>query len=498
MSKLEMKDICKSFDKTEVLKKVSLSVNSGEVHALLGVNGAGKSTLVKILAGDYEKNNGKILLSGKEISISSPADAKKHGIGIVVQEVDTALFPTLTVAENLAIDSYTNGFKLSRLSWKPIKKRAKALLQEMNISIDVNKPVSECSLSEKQMILIARAVAGNVRYLILDEPTAPLSKKETQTLFTLIQDLKDKGVGIIYISHRMPEIKSISDRFTVMRDGNVIVTEETQKASTDQIIQHMLGRSLKNSERKTKDVSSKPVMKVSDLAVSETGKTIDLTVHEGEIVGIAGLVGAGKSETARALFGADEAKGKWFINGKEQKIRSPLHAIQSGICLVPEERRKEGVLVDRNVRENLSLPAIRSFTRLGWLLAKKEEQSARKGIQQLGVVTSSPNALVKHLSGGNQQKVAIGKWISPDRHVYMFDEPTKGIDVNAKKEVFQLIHSLAEQGKGVLYFTSEIDELLEIADRILVMYDGEIIATYSAREATQENIMQAATGGITK
>ncbi|WP_257351498.1 sugar ABC transporter ATP-binding protein [Pseudalkalibacillus decolorationis] len=492
-----MKNISKSFDDVSVLKSVSFSVKAGEVHALLGVNGAGKSTLMKILAGDYQKDDGTIEISGKEVSLESPLDAKRHGIGVVVQEVDTALFPTLTVAENLAIDTYTStGFKMSRVSWQSIKKQAKEILNDMNIELEVNKPVAQCSLSEKQMILIARAVAGNVRYLILDEPTAPLSEKETNTLFEIIKKLRDKGVGIIYISHRMPEIKKISDRFTVMRDGKLIITEKTETASTEQIIQQMLGKSLQQTERKRKVTSTNTLFEVKDITIPDTGKSISLTVQEGEIVGVAGLVGAGKSETARALFGAGEAKGSWFINGKRKKITSPYHALKQGLCLVPEERRKEGILTEHSVAHNLSLPSLQSFTRFGWLQLKKEAEYANRKIDELGVVTSSSTRLLKYLSGGNQQKVSIGKWISPDRNVYLFDEPTKGIDVKAKKEIFQLIQSLAEQGKGILYFTSELEELLHIADRILVMYDGEFTASFTGAEATHEKIMQVATGGM--
>ncbi len=497
MCQLFMKNISKSFDDVSVLKSVSFSVKAGEVHALLGVNGAGKSTLMKILAGDYQKDDGTIEISGKEVSLESPLDAKRHGIGVVVQEVDTALFPTLTVAENLAIDTYTStGFKMSRVSWQSIKKQAKEILNDMNIELEVNKPVAQCSLSEKQMILIARAVAGNVRYLILDEPTAPLSEKETNTLFEIIKKLRDKGVGIIYISHRMPEIKKISDRFTVMRDGKLIITEKTETASTEQIIQQMLGKSLQQTERKRKVTSTNTLFEVKDITIPDTGKSISLTVQEGEIVGVAGLVGAGKSETARALFGAGEAKGSWFINGKRKKITSPYHALKQGLCLVPEERRKEGILTEHSVAHNLSLPSLQSFTRFGWLQLKKEAEYANRKIDELGVVTSSSTRLLKYLSGGNQQKVSIGKWISPDRNVYLFDEPTKGIDVKAKKEIFQLIQSLAEQGKGILYFTSELEELLHIADRILVMYDGEFTASFTGAEATHEKIMQVATGGM--
>lgn len=492
---LKMKNINKSFGTVQVLKDVSFSVHAGEVHALLGVNGAGKSTLMKILSGDYEKDSGEIYINENEVKVNHPKDAKREGIGIVVQEVDTALIPSLSVAENVVLDTYTDGAKLSYLSWKDRKNRAKEMLQNIDVNINVNKLVAECSLSEKQMILIARAVSSNVKYLILDEPTAPLSERETEKLFHVIERLKDNGVGIIYISHRMPEIKQITDKFTVMRDGEVIFSDLTKNVEVSEIIGHMLGRELRKTVRSTNAVQDGNAFEVTNLFVPTTNRMISLSVRKGEVLGVAGLVGAGKSETARAIFGADRTKGNWYVNGVKQKINSTHTAIQAGICFVPEERRKEGILVDFSVKENLSLPFLKIFSQWGWLRKSKESAFSEQQIHSLGIKTSSLDTKLKYLSGGNQQKVSIGKWSNDQAKVFLFDEPTKGIDVGAKKDVFQLVSDLAEEGKGIIYFTSEFDELLEIADRIIVMYDGEIVEILTNEEATREKLMQAATGG---
>ncbi|RBW69503.1 sugar ABC transporter ATP-binding protein [Bacillus taeanensis] len=492
MNRLEMVDIEKSFSSVSVLKRVSFSVTPGEVHALLGVNGAGKSTLMKILAGDYEKDAGKILLSGVEININSPDDALKHGIGIVVQEVDTALIPSLSVAENVTLHLLKDGPAF--ISWKKRKQKARELLAQVHCDVDVNQLVSQCSLQEKQLILIARAVAQNVKYLILDEPTAPLSNKETKVLFEVIKKLKAADVGIIYISHRMPEIKEITDRLTIMRDGQVVEVAETKELTIEDIIQTMLGKTLTKTSDHRSYKTSEELLRIENLRVFKTKQQINLTVHKGEIIGIAGLVGAGKTETARALFGADPAVGTRILHNKAVNVSSPQQAVVAGISLVPEERRKEGVLVDFSVIENLALPSLANFSK--WFVNINKQKEEVKIIEKLSVKTASPFTKVRHLSGGNQQKVAIGKWLNINSDLFIFDEPTKGIDIGAKEEVFALIRGLAEEKKGILYFSGEFDEILNIADRILVMYDGEIVKEFTRDEATYEKMMHAATGGV--
>jgi len=490
MSALLLKDIDKSFDRHPVLQRVNFSVQPGEIHAVIGVNGAGKSTLMKILSGDIRKDSGTISIGERELNIASPLDAKREGIRMVVQEVDTALIPQLSVAENVTMEDGPAFF-----SWKKRKQTAEKLLAEVGVRLDVDKPVSSCTLAEKQMILIARAIAGQVKFLILDEPTAPLSESETQTLFGVIKRLSERGVGIVYISHRLGEIESLSDRITIMRDGKAVLTKNTADTNRDEIIRHMLGRSHVETVSPSEKQTGPLLAEIRDFKVHATGQSISLTIHEGEIVGIAGLVGAGKTETARALFGADAHDGTWKIRGKAFRLRTPEQAIEAGICLIPEERRKEGVFIDFSVIQNLTLPSLHKHTSQGWIKRAQEKQAAERIIDRLGIKTPSPSHPVSQLSGGNQQKVAIGKWLDADCRIYLFDEPTKGIDIGAKEEVFRLIRELASQGKGVLYFTNEISELLSIADRILVMVDGQITAEWKNRDATLEKILHAATGG---
>ncbi|OEH92393.1 hypothetical protein BFG57_16150 [Bacillus solimangrovi] len=498
MHMLEMRHISKSFAGNTVLNDISFSVQSGEVHALLGVNGAGKSTLMKILSGDYVKDRGDISINGELVDIHDPHSAKKAGIGIVVQEVDTALIPTLSVTENLILDDYVNQRRFTFNSWSARKKRAREMLAAINVEIDVTKEISECTLSEKQMILIARAVAQQAHYLILDEPTAPLSEQERQKLFHVINQLKETGVSIIYISHHLSEIKQITDRLTILRDGNVIVTEQTDNIELGDIIHHMLGNQITQLIKPIRrETSSTPLFEVNDLFIPQTGTTINLTVNEGEIVGIAGLLGAGKTEIARTLFGSTPTSSpSCTVRGKKVSISSSYEAIKAGLCLIPEERRKEGILVDSSVRENLTLPSLQTFTSQFIVNRTKEEQFSEKQINRLKIKTPNSTTQLRYLSGGNQQKVSIGKWLNETSEVYLFDEPTKGIDIGAKKDVFKLVHELANEGKGILYFTSEFEELLEIADRILVLHHGELITSFARGEATHTSLMQAASGGV--
>ncbi|KIL43484.1 monosaccharide-transporting ATPase [Jeotgalibacillus alimentarius] len=495
MSLLQVQQLTKSFGPVDVLKQVDFSVEPGEVHALLGVNGAGKSTLVKILSGDYEKDDGSIQINGEEVHFTSPSEAQAKGIAIVVQEVDTGLIPNLPVVENLTLDLTVGGKNSRPISWKKRRHIARERLAKVNTHIPLNQLIEDCTLSQKQMILLARAVASEAKIIIFDEPTAPLSDHETKQLFQVIEELKTQGIGMIYISHRMQEISQIAERMTVMRDGKAVAVYETGKVSSEEVIQTMLGKQLHKADYHHRKISGETMFEIEHLSVPETGKQVSLTVGAGEIVGVAGLVGAGKSETANAIFGVTNAKGKWFVNGHSVSIKSPRHAVNAGLSFIPEERRKSGVLIDSSVQENLSLPALKSFSPAGWINRKKEHQSALEQIEELGIVTSSPKALLKHLSGGNQQKVSIGKWLNHDSNVFIFDEPTKGIDIGAKNDVFRLITHLADQGKGILYFTSEFDELLQIADRILVMADGEITDEMQNQEATEARLMTAAAGG---
>ncbi|MFC0237921.1 sugar ABC transporter ATP-binding protein [Fictibacillus phosphorivorans] len=494
MTILSLTSIQKSFGEQIVLKGVDFTVKSGEVHALLGANGAGKSTLMKILSGDYERDGGVITLNEKELIIKTPAHAKEAGIEMVVQEVDTALVSSLSIAENVTMNTFISGPAF--FSWKKRYKVAQELLNSVGLHLDPALPLSHCSLAEKQLVLIAKAISRNISFIILDEPTAALSTKEAQHLFSVLRELQKQGVGIIYISHRLPEVMELSTRVTVLKDGYVTLQKETSDCSSEEIVRAMLGNELVELLNDEEDrILGATLLEAKHFSVPATNESVSFSVREGEIVGVAGLVGAGKTETARALFGADPSRDSIYMKGKKVRISNPQKAISAGIGFVPEERRKEGILVDYNVIENLTLPVLKQFTKFGFIQRKREKTEAEKWIKQLGIKTQKSSLLLNHLSGGNQQKASIGKWLLTDGDVFIFDEPTKGIDVGAKQDVFQCIKNLAANKKGILYFTSEIQELLAFCDRILIMYDGKIAGELNKHEATTEKIMHYATGG---
>jgi simple sugar transport system ATP-binding protein len=491
MSKLEVLQVCKSFNGVPILQNINFSVKRGEIHALIGANGAGKSTLMKILAGDYEKDAGELWIDGRKVHFTSPEDALQHGVGMVVQEVDTALVPTLSVTENVLLPFLTSASMLIRpTQWN---KRAAQHLDEVGASIQVTKQVSECTIYEKQLILLARAVAQRTNYLILDEPTAPLSSYETEKLFEVISHLKENGVGIIFISHRLNEVKRLADRVTILRDGTVVQTASTSQLSIEEMIEKMVGKVV-GHKRKTKEKKKEVLLSIDDLFVPSTSQTVQLSVHQGEVVCVVGLIGAGKSETARAIVGADRAVGSIQLYGNTYTFSSPADAIRSGICLVPEERRKEGIWIDESVIQNLSIPQLAYEKK--WVIPTLKEKEAITIIEKLRIRAASLYEPLRYLSGGNQQKVAIGKWLSIPASVYVFDEPTKGIDIGSKEEVFRIIEELAQNGKGILYFTSDVDEAFAIADRILIMQDGVIKNELLPSEIDVPTLTKAVSGGI--
>ncbi|QRG67189.1 sugar ABC transporter ATP-binding protein [Brevibacillus choshinensis] len=495
MATLQMQGIEKQFSGVPALRTVNFEVKAGEVHALLGANGAGKSTLMKILTGAYQLDGGTITIDGQQVSIESPQDAKALGIQCVYQEVDTALIPYLSVAENILLDRLVQAKGSGLINWQRLYTESEELLRGFGFSIPVKMTVEECSLSEKQLILIARATVQKAKYVIFDEPTAPLSTKESERLFQIIDQLKKAGVGIIYISHRLPEIFEICDRITIMRDGQHVITTETAQTSMDEVIGHMLGKSFAEEFPKEIVPIGQPVLEVKGAKGGKV-RSADLTVHEGEIVGVVGLVGAGKTELARLLFGADAAEaGEIKLNGSTLRIRDPKDAVDAGIVLVPEERRKEGIFVEESVKNNLSVATISKWSPLGFIRRGVEAGQAKELVQRLGVKTADISQLVGYLSGGNQQKVAIGKWLDTDASIFMFDEPTKGVDIGAKSDIYRLIGNLAKQKKGILYFSCEFQEVIGISDRILVMFEGRIVKELSPEGATQELIMYYASGG---
>ncbi|TWT00477.1 sugar ABC transporter ATP-binding protein [Planomicrobium sp. CPCC 101079] len=493
---LSMSGIQKTFGKVKALEKTNFHLQKGEVHALLGVNGAGKSTLMKILSGVYEQDGGELLLEGKSIRLSSPKAAKEQGIYCVYQEVDTAIVAELSVAENILLDTFVSG-KNVFVSKSKLYAKAKAALKELQAeNIAVQQKAARLTLAEKQLVLIARALVHSAKIIIFDEPTAPLSIHEAEKLFSVIGKLKSEGVSCVFISHRLPEVFEISDRITVMREGTVVETFETARADQDQIVGSMLGASLSNELINRTHPIGAPLLQVNGLSDSEKLKDITFEVAEGEIVGVVGLVGAGKTELAKALFGGMHlTKGSVQLAGKSLKLKHPEDAIKAGMALVPEERRKEGLFVHESLQTNASFPNLRKFSRGLFMNKAAEKGFASDIINRLRIKTDSTETPLVHLSGGNQQKVAIGKWISLDSALYLFDEPTKGVDIGAKVDIFKLVRQLAASGKGCIYFSSEIHEAIGISDRILVMYNGQIVKEFSREEATQERILLYASGG---
>ncbi|NIK67708.1 MULTISPECIES: sugar ABC transporter ATP-binding protein [unclassified Paenibacillus] len=493
---LQMKGIRKAFSGVPALRDVEFNLLSGEVHALLGANGAGKSTLMKILSGAYGQDEGAVTIDGRQVHIGSPGDAKQLGIHCVYQEVDTALVPQLSVAENVMLDSISSKGSSLWLNWRKLEKQAEATLARLGASIPVKKKAGELTLAEKQLVLIARLLTEKAKYVIFDEPTAPLSLEEAERLFRVIGQLKEEGIGIVFISHRLPEVFQLCDRITVMRDGERVLTESTSSLTIDDVVQAMLGRVFEEEFPKTEVPIGEPLLEVSGVTRGHHVRNVSFNARSGEVVAIVGLVGAGKTELSRVLFGADKAdKGHVTIARKAINNSEPADAIAGGIVLVPEERRKQGILVGESVQNNLSLPILKLLTRSGFLSGRKESNNAAAIIGKLGIKTSSPNQKTGQLSGGNQQKVSIGKWLPTGAEVYLFDEPTKGVDIGAKSDIFRIIGSLAEQGKAIVYLTCEFAEAMGIADRILVMCDGALVKEFGRGEATQELLMLYASGG---
>lgn len=495
---LEMSNISIEFPGVKALNHVHFSMETGKVHALIGANGAGKSTLMKVLSGAYGHYSGEIAMNGQKQDIRTPKNAQDAGIQIVYQEVDTALIPYLTVAENIMLLETVHSMgKKQLIKWKELHEKAAVILAGMNIEISMKKLVSELSLAEKQMVLIARAISQQCEFLILDEPTAPLSHTETTELFRIIRDLQKQNVGIIFISHRLPEIFEICDEITIMRNGEWVATERIADTTQNKVVEKMLGQKLEEQFPELPTQIGNIVLEVN--GVSDQDKIRDLTLHvkSGEIVGLAGLVGAGKTELCKALFGSEKlTTGEIILHGKKLKLRSPHDAVVNGVALVPEERRKEGILVLESVGTNLTAANLNRFTKmLGFVDRKKEKENAKQFVQRLGIKTPSEETKVQNLSGGNQQKVAIGKWLVAEADVYIFDEPTKGVDVGAKKDIFDLITELANRGKAILYATSELSEIIGITNRVYCLYDGRAVKELETKSTTEEELLFYSTGG---
>ncbi len=497
IEQLEMKHIAKSFESFQALQDVSFTVKKGEIHALLGANGAGKSTLMKILSGAYSEYTGTIYKNGHSVTLGSPKDAKNLGIAIVHQEVDVALVPSLTVAENIVLDRQTSKGSPAIVKWKQHDTEAKKALAMLGSTLNVKKNVSELTLAEKQQVLLARAILQDAEYIILDEPTAPLSQHETKRLFEVVTNLKKKGMGIIYISHRLQEVSDLCDVYTVLKDGKHVVTKAIVQSTMQEMITFMLGKQVAQESVREEVAVGTELLRVEKLSLPNVLQDITFHVKEGEVVGIAGLVGAGKTELCRSLFGLEnKTAGQLSMRNHPLLVnRSPRYYIKNKLSLIPEERRKEGILVDESIVLNLSLPSLKDFTKWSFVQKRKQKEASQSVTANVGVKASSVEQKVKTLSGGNQQKVAIGKWLLKETDVYIFDEPTKGIDIGSKQEIFSIMNELTKQQKGILYATCEFDELVNMADRIYVMYNGKIVKELSKAEATYEQLFYYASGG---
>ena len=494
---LEMREISIAFPGVQALDRVDFSTTTGLAHALVGANGAGKSTLMKVLAGAYSHYAGTISIGGERVAIKSPRDAKAQGIQVVHQEVDTALVPYLSVAENVMLDELVNGMQGRFLvDWSAVRRRAGAALEPLGLALDLEVPVSQLTLAQKQMVLIARALSRSCRFLVLDEPTAPLSGAETADLFRALRDLMARDLGVIFISHRIPEVKRLCDEITVLRDGRRVARERSSAMSAADIVEQMLGRRLSEPAPPSGARDQGGGFEVTGLTDHEKVFDVDLRVGAGEIVGLAGLVGAGKTELCKALFGASRASCREAqLGGKPYRIVDPCRAVRQGVALVPEERRREGVLVDESVATNLTAASLASFCSGALVRAGEVRRAAAGMIANLGIRTPHARQIVANLSGGNQQKVAVGKWLLADALLYVFDEPTKGIDVGAKRDMFDLMKRLAAGGKSILYASCDFPELLGITSRIYVLYDGRVVRELMTAQTTEEEILSYATGG---
>jgi len=496
--KLEMKEISIAFPGVQALSSVHFQMMSGTSHALIGANGAGKSTLMKVLAGAYDHYTGTIELDGKPLTIRNPKDSKDYGIQIVYQEVDMLLIPNLSVAENIMLEKLVHGSKgKAAVNWRSIHAEALQIMQRIGLELPTGKLVQELTLAEKQLVLIARAVSTSCKFLILDEPTAPLSDSETSRLFALIERLKQEGVGIIFISHRLPELFQICDDITILRDGQLVISAPIHSMDQAQVAQHMLGAQLQGQFPHREASVGELVFEAENVADYDKVHGVTLRVHKGEIVGIAGLVGAGKTELCRILFGAaPKRSGTVRVAGNKLSYKQPYQAVAAGLAMIPEERRREGIFVDESVGVNLTVSNLTPHTSMKtWINKAKEKLASQSMISKLGIKTPSEATRVSNLSGGNQQKIAIGKWLLADAQIYIFDEPTKGVDVGAKRDIYNLIAELAKQGKSVIFASSETNEMIGITDRMYVMYDGKVAKELITSQTTEEEIMVYSTGG---
>lgn len=489
---LEMRNISKAFPGVQALDDVPFECRPGEVHALVGENGAGKSTLMKILTGAYQPDAGTILLDGQQVEINDPRQGQQLGISIIYQEFN--LEPYLDVAENIFLGREPLT-RLGLVDYRTMYAEASELMSRIEMALDLREWVSALGVAEQQMVEIAKALSFKSKVVIMDEPTSALSGEESERLFGIIRALKSQGITVIYISHRIREIFEVADRVTVLKDGKVVGTQDIGGLDENTLVRMMIGRNLEAMFPEKGEGGHEPIMSVRGLTRSGVFEDITFDLRKGEVLGLAGLVGARRTEVARAIFGADPVdRGEISVDGRPVRIRAPKDAVGCGIGLVPEDRRSDGLVLCLPVRSNVVLPALERIKRFIFCQKGKEREITKKLIDSLAIKTPSCEHEVECLSGGNQQKVVLSKWLAAVPQVIIFDEPTRGIDVGAKAEIHRLMRELADGGTGILMISSELPEILGMSDRVLVMHEGRIAATLSADEATEERVMAAATG----
>ncbi len=486
---LEMLDVSKAYPGVQALQDVQLRVRPGEVHALVGENGAGKSTLMKILAGAERMDSGRILVNGTEVHIDSPNKAQALGISIIYQEFN--LVPQLGAAENIFLGREPT--RAGLVDFRREKEESQRLLERLGISFDLDTPISRLSVAQQQMVEIAKALSVNAKIIAMDEPSATLTLHELDSLFRLIRNLREQGVSIVYISHRLEEVFDVCDRVTVFRDGQWIGTNDVSDVDRDSMIEMMVGRKITDEFPKEVIERGPELLRIEGLSRGRV-KDVSFSVHAGEIVALTGLVGAGRTEVARMIFGADQLeRGQIVFDDKPVSVHHPRDAIDRGICLLTEDRKTQGLVLGMRIRENVTLPTLKDFCRWAFVRSRMERETVQEYVNDLRIKTPSVEEIVQNLSGGNQQKVVLAKWLLTSAKLVIFDEPTRGIDVGAKREIYLLMGRLLKQGLGILMISSELPEVLGMADRILVMGEGRLLGELSRDEATQEKIMDLAT-----
>jgi ribose transport system ATP-binding protein len=487
--------ISKYFPGVTALDQVDFEVRKGETHALVGENGAGKSTLMKILYREYTEDSGSLYIEGKNAKGMDIRQVRDLGLSLIHQDLN--LVPIFTVAHNICMGSEPVN-KLGFIDWKRLKEKAAPHLKEISSDIELDAKAGELSISQQQLVTVARALAAHPKFLILDEPTARLDQKSTESLFDFLDRCKTKGITIVYISHRLEEIYRICDRITVLRDGRKILTASVDELGQTELVKHMVGRELKQQVPKEEAAINDVCLSVRNLTPTAKAQDISFDLRSGEILGIVGSIGSGKSEVARAIFGADRKQsGDISINGKAVKIKEPRDAIKAGIALVPEERRKQGLIPTESIRKNMTLASLRKNFCAGgiWIKERQERKAVEKAIKDFSMATPSPEQETRLLSGGTQQKVVIGKWLLSESKIYVFDEPTKGIDVGGKHDIYSMIVDLAKNGAGVIFISNELDEVLALCDRTLVMFNGRLVKEVINKNTTKDELLFYVMGG---